>query len=144
MLIHIVYASEAAVSFEPLELKRLLDEARMRNAGAGVTGMLLHTDDSFFQVLEGAEHVVGPLFAKIGADPRHRSVVKIVEEPIAKRDFARWSMGYRGATRAELARLDGLNDFFSGRRSLLELPVGRARALLEAFRDGRWRRRAAA
>lgn len=143
MLIHIVYASEATAPFGPGELHRLLDRARIANSKADVTGMLLHTDASFFQVLEGDDRVVGALFDKISGDPRHRRVVKIVEEPLAARVFGGWSMGYTGASRAELARIEGLNDFFAGGRALVDLPPGQARKLLERFREGRWRRRAA-
>lgn len=144
MLIRVIYASQAAVPFSASELQSLLAVARSANAGIGVTGMLLLVEQSFFQVLEGQDAVVVELYEKIAADPRHRRIVKIIEEPIAHRDFAAWTMGFAGMQRAELARIEGLNDFFSTGRCFTELKAGRARTLLEAFKQGRWRQGMAA
>lgn len=121
------------------EIVAILTHARTKNARLGVTGMLVHLDGSFFQVLEGAPDVLAELFATIAADPRHRSVVKLIEEPLEKRSFADWSMGYSEVTRSELASIPGLNDFFFERSSFDGLEPGRAKALLAAFREGKWR-----
>jgi hypothetical protein len=103
--------------------------------------MLLCVESSFFQILEGEAEVLGPLYRTIAADPRHRALVKLIEEPIEKRSFANWSMGYADLSRADLAAVPGLNDFFQQRTTLGELEPGRARSLLDAFREGKWRGR---
>ena len=69
-------------------------------------------------------------------------MVKLIEEPLEKRSFADWSMGYSEVTRSELASIPGLNDFFFERSSFEGLEAGRAKALLAAFRDGKWRSKA--
>ncbi|HPB31711.1 MAG TPA: BLUF domain-containing protein, partial [Candidatus Sumerlaeota bacterium] len=52
-LIHLIYCSAAARPFSHKALTDLLGIARIHNARYGLTGMLLYSDGSFFQVLEG-------------------------------------------------------------------------------------------
>jgi hypothetical protein len=139
-LVHCVYASAATRHFETAELTALLQAARKHNNGAGLTGMLLYTEDSFFQVLEGAPDAVEALYAKIELDKRHDQVTKIVAEAIPSRSFADWTMGFSQVSRKELALISGTNDFFSGSSCFLGLDSGRAKKLLSAFREGRWRK----
>lgn len=140
-LIHCIYASTARDSFSDQQLTELLRRARLRNTVLGVTGMLLYDRGSFFQALEGNARLVEALFERIAADPRHHRVVEIINEPIPRRAFADWSMGFSMVDPARLRRIDGLNDFFGAGRSLADLDEGRARKLFQAFAAGRWRRR---
>jgi hypothetical protein len=137
---HCVYASAATRPFEAAELTALLQAARQHNDGAGLTGMLLYTEGSFFQVLEGDPAAVEALYARIELDKRHEQVTKIVAEAIPRRSFAHWSMGFSQVSRDELALISGTNDFFSGASCFLGLDPGRAKKLLSTFREGRWRK----
>jgi hypothetical protein len=139
-LVHCIYCSAAASgAASAAELSTILESARRNNARLEVSGILLYQDGAFFQVLEGEPTVIERLFNTISADPRHRRVTKIVLEAIADRSFAEWTMGYPKITRAELTSIPGLNDFFGRGHSLLELEEGRAKTLLSAFEEGRWR-----
>lgn len=139
-LVQFIYCSASTkADFNPTELNTLLAECRVKNAKADVTGMLLYHDRTFFQVLEGDRDVVEPLFEKIGKDKRHDRITKILVEPIEDRAFAAWTMGYPKITAKELAGIAGLNDFFARGESYLELGEGRARILLGAFKEGKWR-----
>jgi hypothetical protein len=142
-LIHCIYTSAASRAFTTSDIASLLEKARENNLRSGLTGMLLYTEGSFFQVLEGEADVVDALYAKILVDARHVQVTKVVSEPITKRVFDSWSMGYSAATRAELASIPGLNDFFGKAQSFTAIDAGRAKKLLEAFAEGRWRQRVA-
>jgi hypothetical protein len=93
-LISIVYTSSAREPFSPLALRALLDQSRAANDTRGVTGMLLYRTGRFFQVLEGPEAEVRSLVSVIAHDPRHIDMRVIMEEPIGRRQFADWSMGY--------------------------------------------------
>jgi hypothetical protein len=139
-LVHCVYASAATRPFEPAELTALLQAARKHNDVAGLTGMLLYTEGSFFQVLEGAPDAVEALYTRIERDKRHEQVTKIVNEAIPGRAFANWTMGFSQVSRKELALISGTNDFFDGSSCFLGLDSGRAKKLLSAFREGRWRK----
>jgi len=138
-LIHCIYASAATVEFDASQLAMLLEQARTSNADAGITGMLIHAEGSFFQVLEGDAHRVESLVAKIKADPRHEKVTEIIREPIPRRAFGDWTMGYARMTREDFAAIDGLNDFFGRASCLARIDAGRARKLLGRFAAGRWR-----
>jgi hypothetical protein len=139
-LVHCIYCSASAnPNLSPAELEALLATCRSNNAAAGITGMLLYRAGSFFQVLEGDRTVVQALFEKISRDNRHSLVTKIILEPIAERSFAAWTMGHSRVTARELAEIPGLNDFFVRGKSYLELGEGRAKTLLGAFKDGRWK-----
>lgn len=140
-LTHLIYTSIASSGFDETELPELLRHSRSNNGSANVTGMLLYTDGSFFQVLEGEEPSLLKLFDTISADARHERVVKIIHEPIARRAFADWSMGFAEIDLAEMADLDGINDFFEHGQSFMGLQPGRAKKLLSAFVAGRWRAR---
>jgi hypothetical protein len=139
-LVHCIYCSASTgADLAPAELQGLLDECRRKNAVAGVTGILLHQKGSFFQVLEGDRDVVEALFERISEDKRHIRTTKIILEPITERAFGEWTMGCPKLSSSQLARIPGLNDFFAGGQSYLDLGEGRAKTLLTAFTEGRWR-----
>ncbi|MBK1690279.1 BLUF domain-containing protein [Rubrivivax gelatinosus] len=139
-LTHCIYASAASEPFDAAALRELLDASRVLNERAGITGMLLYADGSFFQVIEGPAEAVSELFARIVADRRHDHVTRIIEEPIPRRSFGNWSMGFPSEG-LELSQLAGFNDFFGSAACLTRLDAGRARKLLAAFGAGRWRHR---
>jgi len=138
---HLIYASVAAQNFEAPELAELLQKARAANERCGLTGMLLHveSDGSFFQVIEGEAAAIDQLLEKLRQDKRHSHVTTIIREPIAKRSFTGWTMGFSSVSPEKLRRVPGLNDFFEGHSCLTELDAGRAKKLLAAFAEGRWR-----
>lgn len=138
-LIHCIYASTASTEFTESGVADLLTHARANNAEAGITGMLLYVEGSFFQVLEGEEATVARVFTEIKRDPRHRRVVEIIREPILERVFSDWSMGYARVGREDAGILAGENDFFQDEQFLERLSPGRAKKLLRAFRSGSWR-----
>jgi len=138
----LIYASAACRPFDAPELGQLLRTARANNARDGVTGMLLYADGSFFQVLEGEVDVVDAVFAKIERDARHVQVTQIIREPIPRRAFDSWTMGFYRLPNDELAGLVGVNHFFDQAHAVA-VDSGRARKLLAAFREGRWRKKVA-
>ena len=142
-LIHLIYTSAAAGTSDAGALAHVLVQSRRNNPQLDVTGMLLYTEGSFFQVLEGPTAAVDATFATIAADPRHTRAVTIIRERIARRAFGEWSMGYVTATSAELGAASGMNDFFGQASCFDRLDAGRAKKLLTAFRAGRWRARLA-
>jgi hypothetical protein len=142
-LIQCIYASAAGRDFECEKLLELLQAARENNARLGLTGMLLYAEGSFFQVLEGPVDVVDALYTKIERDRRHCQVTQIIREPIPRRYFDAWTMGFYKVTREELAGLSGVNDFFDQEATLVNIDACRAKKLLASFRDGRWRKKLA-
>jgi hypothetical protein len=72
-------------------------------------------------------------------DKRHTHLTTIIREPIAKRSFKEWTMGFSSVSPEKLRQVAGLNDFFKAHSCLTELDAGRAKKLLAAFAEGRWR-----
>lgn len=140
-LIHCIYANAACGDLGTQELSDQLEAARENNARLGLTGMLLYAEGSFFQVLEGPADVVDALYAKLERDQRHEQVTLIIKEPIPRRYFDDWSMGFCKISREELAGMSGVNDFFGSGGTMISVDAGRAKKLLAAFRDGRWRKK---
>ncbi len=120
-------------------LALLLRRARAKNQAADISGMLLYSECSFFQVLEGPASAVDACFARIQVDPRHARETRIVREVIAHRSFGDWTMGFSPVLQETQERVEGLNDFFDGRACFDGLDRGRAKKLLVAFGAGRWR-----
>ncbi|MBV9880523.1 MAG: BLUF domain-containing protein [Gemmatirosa sp.] len=142
-LIHLIYASTAVGSPSDEALAELLGAARRKNERRGLTGMLLYTEGTFFQVLEGPPDAVDGAFAAIAEDVRHTRAVTIIRERIPRRAFGEWTMGFLTATPRELGATMGMNDFFAQAACFDRLDAGRAKKLLTAFRAGRWRARLA-
>src|ERR1035438_3422559 len=109
-MIHLIYASVATQEFKTDQLTDILQQAREANERAGLTGILLHSDGSFFQVLEGESKDIDQLYHKLLLDKRHAQLTVIIREPVAKRSFESWSMGFSSVSPEELTKIDGLND----------------------------------
>jgi hypothetical protein len=143
-LSHLIYASAAESQMGQPELRTILERARTVNSQLDVTGILLYSEGSFFQVLEGRAETIDSLYAKIAGDKRHKNAVLIVREPVASRSFADWSMGFASPTSQDVTAIIGANDFFQTKSCFHQLNAGRAKKLLTAFAGGRWRASAAA
>lgn len=136
MLFHLGYVSTQTRVMRNADLLGLLDVARRSNDRKGITGLLLHRADSFFQVLEGEEDEVREVFAQIGKDKRHNRIKVLFEGPIAAREFSDWRMGFLELDGVDVRRLPGFSDFLfedsEPRRFLEELT--QAKRLLLLFR----------
>lgn len=140
-LVQLTYSSVARHPFSREGLLALLEQSRRSNRLSSITGMLLYSDGSFFQVLEGESEAVDKLFNTILHDSRHEQVTVIIKESIASRSFADWTMGYAEITPQDVDQILGTNDLFTSGNSLADLRHDRAKMLLEAFKEGRWRKK---
>jgi hypothetical protein len=131
-----VYTSTATRHLTDDDLAELLHQCVRNNERAGLTGLLLHRDGRFMQVLEGPDEAVEAVFAVIAADDRHTDVRQLLDESIAARQFPAWSMGFRTVDDATARRLEGYDDFLDRPASAAARPdaPSRARWLLEWFR----------
>ncbi|MEO7998133.1 MAG: BLUF domain-containing protein [Gemmatimonadaceae bacterium] len=137
-LIHLIYASGATRDMSANDLADILSRSHVNNAGVNVSGILLYSVGSFFQVLEGNSADVDATFDRIAGDSRHAHTTVIIREPIPARSFQEWTMGYAQISDADADAIVGRNDFYAARSCLMSLNPGRARKLLQAFASGRW------
>jgi len=107
-----VYVSRSSYPFTDDDLANLLMTSRSNNARLGITGMLLHREGRFIQVLEGPDEAVRERLAVIARDPRHTAVHTIVDERVEDRLFPAWTMGYRAVTDDLASVIPGYADVF--------------------------------
>lgn len=128
-----LYLSSATRRLDNRELADLLDLSRSRNLEAGVTGMLLHHDGDFLQVLEGEDEAVARTWERIARDRRHRGIIVMLDERRDERLFPDWSMGFRRTVAGE--RLPGWSDFLERRGDASSDRGDVALSLLRSFRE---------
>jgi hypothetical protein len=138
-MIRLVYASAAKSPFGTEELATLLRGARANNSRLDITGVLLHHQGSFLQVLEGDPVAVEKLFERIGRDPRHDRLLVLGRFEVEERAFGEWSMGSLELKALRTAKVVGLSDFLEGGILRLESDHAAVNKILEGFRDGRFR-----
>jgi len=111
-MIRITYASTAKEEWSPEDLLKLLKQCRTNNGAKNITGILLYSNGTFFQVLEGDEATVESVYKTIEKDPRHKDCTLIEKQHITERGFPYWSMGFEKIDAKELTKMEGLNNFF--------------------------------
>lgn len=111
-MIRLTYASTTNQEWSPEELLGLLKQSRTNNGAKNITGILLYSNGTFFQVLEGDEATVENLYKTIEKDPRHKNCTLIEKLNITERAFPYWSMGFEKIKPKELRKMEGLNNFF--------------------------------
>ncbi len=110
MLYYLLYVSYAKSRFSEEQLKQLLTTCITNNQRLDITGMLLHIDGKFIQLLEGSEKNVHELYTIIEADDRHKKVSVILEGPSSERIFPDWKMGLKVLDTVEFEQLSGYAD----------------------------------
>ena len=112
-LFHLGYVSTENGELGSAGMVELLTEARRINTSRDITGLLLHRDRSFYQVLEGAEDVVRQTFDSIEKDQRHTAVDVLFEGEVDEREFPDWQMGFLNLDGVDIETLRGYSDFLS-------------------------------
>ncbi len=111
MLYHLSYVSEESSPMTSNDLKELLEQARDINASNDITGLLLHREDSFLQVLEGDKDKVLETYVRIEKDPRHKNVKVLFSENLEDREFNEWSMAFVNLDGITINEIHGFSDF---------------------------------
>ncbi|HBQ03320.1 MAG TPA: blue light sensor protein, partial [Halieaceae bacterium] len=112
-LFHLGYVSTETGDLGADGMIELLTEARKANSSRGITGLLLHRERSFYQVLEGTEAEVKHTFEAIEKDKRHDGIDILFQGEVEQREFADWQMGFLSLDGADVSELLGYSDFLS-------------------------------
>ena len=91
---HWIYRSTETVALSEMALTDLLIVARQRNVENQLTGILLHADGQFLQVLEGPRSNVEKFREIISNDDRHHKLITLKYENKTALDFPDWSMAF--------------------------------------------------
>jgi hypothetical protein len=111
-MFRIAYVSTASAYFDEPEIRRLLKHSIEQNARSDITGILLHKDGQFMQLLEGDEEDVMATFNRISNDPRHHNIFVLIKQPVEQRHFPGWFMAFRDLDRLKRQGMIGYDEFF--------------------------------
>jgi hypothetical protein len=112
-LYRLSYASTQTAPMGAADLVGLLNQARASNERRNLTGVLLHREDSFLQVIEGRKSDVMSLFEHIKKDPRHQRVEVLAVGNIEEREFSDWQMGFLELDEIDVTLLPGFSNFLN-------------------------------
>lgn len=107
---HLAYLSRASTSISDTDVRHILEQSRRNNPILRITGHLQCHGDYFFQVLEGPENALDQLLDTLGRDARHTDLCVLYREPLDRRNFANWSMGFGPSLRAKDQTSEALQD----------------------------------
>ena len=122
------YVSNQAAAMDNAALLKLLDQARRRNADLGITGLLLHRENCFFQVLEGDREQVLGLFEQIAGDKRHHRVEIVSEGTIRAREYSDWRMAFIELDGQDFTTMPGFSDLLKATPGAREFLHGLSRS----------------
>ena len=130
----LAYESTATDAMTEDDLQDILRQARAKNDELDITGLLLHAQGQFFQVLEGPESAVRDLYATIRDDPRHKDVETLHATRVAERTFPEWKMALENL--AVVAGEEGVSPFLqTGELPVESPPMNGLLGAIERFRQ---------
>lgn len=108
----LIYLSTAVKSkTTDSELSDLLLKSQKSNRSFDITGILLHKNGEFMQVLEGEKKSVLDLFEIIKKDKRHKNIIAFDQKEIESRYFTGYFMAFNDAHFDKLNKFESLRDF---------------------------------
>lgn len=113
-MMQLIYISTTSIEPTASELLYLLEQARSRNFQRHITGMLLYSNRTYLQVIEGEAKDVREVYGAICKDPRNEGQVILREAEIINRDFPDWSMGFQNLESSSPKDMPGFVEVFGG------------------------------
>lgn len=107
ILRRIIYSSQAVEKFSKRHLLDLLHDSRGYNSIDNISGVLMHKQGYFLQIIEGNPKVIDDLLERLHRDPRHKDLKIIRDSMVENRLFTNWAMGCADFDDAELSMLPG-------------------------------------
>ncbi len=108
-LIYLSTASNNSLSYT--ELNDLLVKSQKSNRENNISGILLHINGEFIQVLEGSKKAVLDLFEKIKLDKRHKNIIPFDEKSITESYFPGYFMAFDPEHYKNTNEFESLRDF---------------------------------
>lgn len=116
---YLLYVSRATFRQYDISDLDILRKAIDFNKTHGISGFLMREDGLFVQYIEGEDAAMKMVMGRIKRDVRHSDIRVVEENPVYKRAFDGWSMGYSFGAGERLAEALGkkrlqMNDVSSG------------------------------
>lgn len=99
---YLIYSSRKTSICNTQEIKSILASSEKLNPSQKISGILLSSNEFFFQYLEGDFDSLFNLYFKIKEDKRHTEVLFLGSGIINERLFPTWNMGYKDVDSNEL------------------------------------------
>jgi hypothetical protein len=90
-MIRVIYASRPT-RLSPTDVEDINAISVRNNAAHGITGVLIHDETFFLQIIEGPEDAVDALLRQLEKDPRHTEMSVVFRTRIDATSFQGWSM----------------------------------------------------
>jgi adenylate cyclase len=127
------YISRFSHPMDRASIDELVVQAQTHNEQKGITGILVATGDVFFQIIEGPDHEVEALYARICKDPRHKELMMLsVEQGDLDPLCPDWAMRKVDLSRESVERLEPIRMLLKTAHTQRRL-ADEAVATLEAF-----------
>lgn len=94
MMRRVAWSSIPSPSFQAAHIDRIITPARRNNERDHITGMLLFTGIHFLAHLEGDEHDLTELWARLERDTGHCRLFRIGDESCSARRYPAWMRAY--------------------------------------------------
>jgi hypothetical protein len=141
ILIRLTYFSRKCLdrTTGDLGVAAILVKSNVHNLRNNITGVLIHDERWFAQVLEGAEQAISATFERILRDRRHRDVVLVAMQPVARRRYPGFAMGgfARSEDNDDLFRHYGEDERFDPRQMRAERLADLIKAVVDRGVQGR-------
>ncbi|MDR6302042.1 BLUF domain-containing protein [Mesonia maritima] len=83
----ICYVSTVSPGLSQDEIEQILLLSQLKNNNAHINGLLLFSNGSFLQIIEGESSIIDNLWKNINYDRRHFNLIKIFEQDVVQENF---------------------------------------------------------
>ena len=104
----LIYTSQATNKLSKRNLLDLLHDSRSYNKIDNISGILMHSNKYFLQVIEGRSDVIEHLVGRLLIDSRHIKFKIILDCSVNSRLFPNWTMSCADFDNPELSLIPGI------------------------------------
>jgi len=90
----ICYVSTIQSKVSSSELYEAFVSFKKKNIKNNISGVLLHKNGNFLQIIEGKKETIDALFSKIKIDKRHKHIITLIDFPIPHRLFEEYKTSF--------------------------------------------------
>tara|TARA_R110002049_G_scaffold151804_2_gene315564 strand:+ start:1647 stop:2054 length:408 start_codon:yes stop_codon:yes gene_type:complete len=131
MIKTICYISDSTSNVPLNMLDDIYIEAKSNNFKNNITGILIHVNKNYLQVLEGKAEKVDGTFKRIKTDSRHKNIFEVINTSIEERIFEDYNFGFTIIDNKR--ELSNLNDYLKWLRHADNKPANKVIYMLENF-----------
>ncbi|WP_299215431.1 BLUF domain-containing protein [uncultured Aquimarina sp.] len=91
---HTISYVSTSSKLSDFQINDLMHCSKLKNEDLGITGILMHFGQNFFQIIEGEKKIIQELYSKIDRDSRHSNLIKIFDREIRVPSFKSFHNSY--------------------------------------------------